>query len=386
MKSVLSKAFVCLLILGAALAIFFILKFSKKEVVAEPVEVYLPKVKVVQARAEPFQLFVAVNGVVRPARETIIIPQVSGRIVSLSSSFFEGNRFNKGEELLSLEKIDFQSVLSLRLSDLAQAELLYEQELAHREQAIRDWERSGREGELSPLVARVPQLNQAKARLQSAKDAAALARENIKRTTITAPYAGRVLEKKVDLGQFVSAGVTNLARIYDDSKLEVALSLSDQEFNRLGIPYDYERSASSFPAVKVEFQSTMSKDDTVWSGHLDRISATMDAQTQLLQVVAVIDPEASSGQRSLKPGEFVSAKIYGKQLEDVYILPAVSLVGLSEIRVVDAENVLRKKSITIAQVVGDQVVVVGGIQEGDQVSVTPLDLNQADMKVDIDRL
>ena len=72
------------------------------------------------------------------------------------------------------------------------------QEQARAEQALTDWQRLGQAGDPpSDLVLRKPQLQAARARVASARSALAKARLDLERTTIVAPFSGRVLRQVV---------------------------------------------------------------------------------------------------------------------------------------------------------------------------------------------
>ena len=69
---------------------------------------------------------------------------------------------------------------------------------------------------LNDLFLRKPQLESAKANFKAAQSQLSLAKLNLSRTKVNLPYDVLILEKFVDLGQFVSIGLP-LADIYDSS-------------------------------------------------------------------------------------------------------------------------------------------------------------------------
>jgi multidrug resistance efflux pump len=77
-----------------------------------------------------------------------------------------------------------------------------------------EWESLGGDpGKPNELAVREPQLAQARALLASAKAGLEEAERNLARCEIRAPFAGRVGEKTIDAGQYVTRG-TAVARIY----------------------------------------------------------------------------------------------------------------------------------------------------------------------------
>ena len=85
--------------------------------------------------------------------------------------------------------------------------------------ARREWAELGR-GDPNALTLRQPQLEEARAAVAAAEAALDRARRDIDRAAITAPYAGRVQSKDVDIGQFVTKG-TPVARIYAVDSAEI---------------------------------------------------------------------------------------------------------------------------------------------------------------------
>ena len=69
-----------------------------------------------------------------------------------------------------------------------------------------EWEDLGKGAEASSLVLRQPQIAFAEASLEAAKASLEQARRNLKKTEIKAPFTGRVRQKSVDIGQYVSPG------------------------------------------------------------------------------------------------------------------------------------------------------------------------------------
>ena len=91
------------------------------------------------------------------------------------------------------------------LTVVAQARLRLAQEEAEARVAQKEWEELGG-GDASPLTLREPQLEEARAAVAAAEANLETAERNLERTEIRAPYAGRIRNESVDLGQFVTRG------------------------------------------------------------------------------------------------------------------------------------------------------------------------------------
>ena len=72
---------------------------EKQPVVIEP-----PLVRVIEAAAAPQRLTITAEGTVRPRTESQIVPEVSGKVTWVSDSLAVGGFFNKGDELLKIDR------------------------------------------------------------------------------------------------------------------------------------------------------------------------------------------------------------------------------------------------------------------------------------------
>ena len=152
-----------------------------------------------------------------------------GQIVAVSDSFREGGFFDQGDELLRIDPRDYEIAVTVAEAELASAKAALAEEQARARIAERDWQQFGGDrSAASRTMLREPQLAAAQAAVKAAAAQLARARLDLERTRITAPYAGRVLEQNVDIGQYVTTG-TELARIYATDYAEVRLPLTPRQ-------------------------------------------------------------------------------------------------------------------------------------------------------------
>jgi RND family efflux transporter MFP subunit len=347
---------VALLLLGAAGA--FLLIHSRSAPETRLPTVVVPLVRVLEVQPADLQLTVASQGSVQPRVESVLAAEVSGRIVEVSPAFVAGGRFDRGDLLLRLEDLDFRQAVVQAESALARSRLALERERAEAEVALREWEELGR-GEASPLTRREPQLADAEAAVRAAEAALARARRDLGRATVRAPYAGRLRDKHVDLGQFVNRG-TPLARIYGVDAVEIPLPVPDEELAFLELPR-----GGSGPAVRLsaDFGGTTRH----WSGRIVRTAGAIDPATRMLPLIARVD-----GAPELTPGLFVQAKIEGITTEGVVALPREVLRDDGRLLVVDDEDRLRFREVEILRLTDREVLVRSGLAAGERVCASPL--------------
>lgn len=324
-----------------------------------------------------YQVMVTADGTVRPRTTSTLIPQVPGRVIEVSPSFREGGFFERGDILLRIEPRDFELALASAEAQVAQASAAMEQELALAEVVKGDWESLGKKA--PDLGLRKPQIAAARAALLSAQSQLERARVDLDRTMIRAPYAGRVLEQNVDIGQFVSVG-TMLARIYAIDYVEIRLPLSNRQLEYVRLPERFRDDGNvtnqDGPAVTV--QAVVGHTTYSWDGRIVRAEGAIDTQSRQLYVVAQVDDPYARGPEGRPPlriGQFVTASIQGELLKDVIVIPRLALREGGEVLLVDERNVLQRKSVSVLWSDEDQVVIGQGLVEGDVLTLTAVSVS-----------
>ncbi|MDF2177225.1 efflux RND transporter periplasmic adaptor subunit [Aliiglaciecola sp. CAU 1673] len=305
------------------------------------------------------------QGTVLPKYETTLSSQVSGKIMSLSPNFIEGGMFKKGDVLLMLEQDDYLTALKTAEAELARAKAAYEEEEARGKVAAEEW-KSVKNSVAPELGLRKPQLAKEKANVLAAEAQLELAKRNLARTEIRAPYDGMVKSKLVDVGHFVTTG-SQLGVIYGTEVAEVRLPLSDNDLAYLELP-SAEGEASVVLSAKVAGQQMQ------WSGKLVRNEGVVDQQSRVIYaVVEVPDPyarNASSNHLPLKFGRFVKAEIQGNHAEDMVVLPRSVLRLDGSVLVVDTERKLRIREVQVQKADEKFVYIQSGLEQGELVTTS----------------
>lgn len=360
------KKLLPVLILAAATAVTALLVYFKPAPKAVSPERPITSVETLTVHPAATQARIHSQGTLLPRVETELTAEVSGRIIAVSENFEAGAAFAAGDLLLQIDPADYRAAAAARQAELAGAQLTLAQEQALAEQAADDWAAIG-QGEASALTLRAPHMQQAQAQLASAQAALAKAQRDLERCEIRAPYAGRVLSKQVDLGQFISAGPGQaLGRIFATDLGEVRLPITQREAALLDDSFGTEQSVQLY----------LSDEDGAprWSARIDRIEATIDPQSRLLYLVAQLDaPFAPSADRpSLRRGIFLQAQIRGRRIEPAYTLPRYALRGADSVYVLSADNRLSTRTVQIVQSDPERVVISAGLQPGERVATSPI--------------
>lgn len=332
-----------------------------------PVSLYVDKV-----RSERVTVSVGTQGEVRAKTNISLVPQVGGRIVKVSEKFSEGGSFSPGEILIQIEDSDYQLAVTSAEARVAEAAVRLEQEMADARIKAKQWEEWVQDGEPTPLALNKPQVAEAQAKLRAAEADLENARLNLSRTKIQVPFAGRVLERTVGIGQFVGAGTT-LGRVFATDVVEVRLPLTDSQLGELALPIGFVAGKDNAPTVTLK--ARIGSSERNWTGKIVRVNASVDSQTRLVYAIAEVeDPYGSAADQGmpLAVGLFVTADIQGVTPHDALVMPRTALRGDDRVYVIDADNKLQIRTISILSTSPEQVIVTGGISAGEQVVTSPV--------------
>ncbi len=359
----------------AAILIFLVfVKFSPEVEKKELVPNY-PKINVYTVHEEPVRIRVEAQGTVQPRQQTRLTARVSGHIEWVSSKFYEGGNFSKGDVLLRLDPLPYQSALAESKSRLALAESVLLQEQEASKQARQDWESVGL-GKPSELVLRIPQLKKAEADLEAAKIALRMAEDNLSYAEIKAPYTGRVSSKLVDVGQAITAQATVLGEIFSIESMEIPLAIT---LDDLSLIHNNDPQFKASVILTSKVNGTMHS----WNAYLDRTAATVNPRTRMITAYARMEPPFTSDQgMELTPGMFVSALIEGKSLDRAFRIPRAAIQPGNLAYRVKEGNRLESIRIEILRTDSEWAITTNGLEPGDQLCLTPLLFFTEDMQIE----
>ncbi len=317
-------------------------------------------VKAAKLQPSDYTVMLDSRGTVAARTMSTLIPEVPGRIVEISPNLREGGFFEKDEPLMRLDPRDYEAAVTIAGGAVATAKTVLEEEKARAAQALDDWKRLGRTGTPPPLLSRTPQLAEAQAKYDSALAQQEKAARDLERTLLRAPYPGCVMKKMADVGQVVTAG-TKLAEIYAIDFAEVALPLNDRDLAFVDLPESF-RGEKDNPATldtPVKLKATYGGREYSWDAVITRTAGSIDEKSRNLTVIAqVADPcgRKAPDLPPLKVGLFVRAEITGHTLPGVYVLPASSVREGSQVVIIDAENKIHRRSLTVLWRTRDSVI------------------------------
>jgi RND family efflux transporter MFP subunit len=186
---------------------------------------------------------------------------------------------------------------------------------------------------------------------RSAQVALAQARHDLEQTRIVAPFAGRVSERLIQLGETVTAG-KECFRVVDMTPLLARIYFPERELGRVRVGQPATVTIDSRPDRS--FQAKVSLVNPV----VDRGSGTFK-----------VTLEVHDSEGVLKPGSFARAQIRTGEFDDALVLPRRAMLeedGESYVYVAKGDTVARV-GVRLGAVAGDSAQVLAGLVPGDRV-------------------
>ena len=373
------------LLAGTTIAIFlFYGKPAPQQGVVASAPVAL--VDVMTVMPESLALNVNTQGSVQPRREIDMVAQVSGEVVSVAPFYAEGGFFEASATLVEIDDRDYQFGLMRAEARVADAAQILATEEGRARQAQREWRDLG-DKSANALFLRKPQLASAQAALAAATAERDQALLDIERTHIAPPFAGRILETFVDLGQYITPG-TPVARIYSTDAVEVRLPLTDRQVSLLELPLNYQAADAPSLRVPVRLSGRFGGEIWHWQGFITRTDARIDVNSRVVYAVAEVeDPFNRTPAKEPRPpliiGQFVEASIAGKTVDNVVLLPQRALRPQNQVWLVDQQSRLRIITVEVLQSNHEMVAVRGDFGARASVVVSALAIALPGMQLSV---
>lgn len=352
---------------------YLVLTAQKPELKKIKPPVPKPMVRTINVTQGPQVVNIKGEGTVQPLREIQLIPQVSGKVVFMSEALVNGGQFRKGDTLLRIDPADYRLAVTLAQAKVKDSEsklkLAEEESAAAREEwRLLHAEDPYKRREPPPLVLKEPQYAAAKAKLAADRADLQKAQLNLERTELKAPFNGRVGEETVDLGQYVSPG-QSLATLYSTEAAEIVVPLEDKYLSWFHVPGFTPGNSKKGSSATV--RATVAGRERTWSGRVVRAEGKLDERTRMVNVVVRVDNPYKT-KPPLAVGLFVAVEISGQTLPQATVIPRSALRQEDVVWVVDNDNRLNFRQVEVATRQQDEVIVKDGLQNGDAVVVSPL--------------
>lgn len=340
------------------LAIFGSTACKKTEKKAEtgplPIEVALPYIKSVTLTEEYPGYLQALNTV-------NLVARVSGALQNVMYS--PGQRVTKGQPLFVIEPTIYKD-------DVQQAEASLGEAKATLDYNKATYERTAQAAKMNAVseiqvIQTKANYDQSIAAVKNAEAQLQTAKTNLGYCYISAPFTGRVSKNQFDPGNYLSAASSpTLATIYQDDKVYVNFSVSDNQYLNMEIkknrPKDME--------MMSELTIIPNAEDNIpaFKARLDYFAPNIDISTGTINMRGLIENKDGL----LRDGLYVKVVLPYAQKEDAVIIPDASIgtdqLGHFVYVVNDSSKVVYRK-VEPGQLINDSLRIINmGLQKNDR--------------------
>ncbi|MBN2375382.1 MAG: HlyD family efflux transporter periplasmic adaptor subunit [Sedimentisphaerales bacterium] len=337
-------------------------------------------VEVVKLKRGDYKVEVKAMGLVIPAREIDLKPQVSGKITQINPELLPGGIFQTGQSLMRIEPADYELQVEQRQYEVDNAQNNLKLEQGNQTIAQQEFELLGDviDNDDKDLVLRQPQLLSLQNSLQAAQAQLKQANLDLDRTHITAPFNCIIKEKYVDLGATVQP-TTTLVTLTGIDEYWIELQVFVDQLKWIKIP---RKSSEPGSPVRI-FNPTVWGEDSFREGKVLRLGSSLETSGNLgtsgrlaKLLVSVKDPLALSNKNKqaepLLIGSYVHGVIECENLTSVIKLNRELLRDGDKVWLCTADNTLKIHPVKIVFGAKDYVLISDGINPDSQVIVTDI--------------
>lgn len=328
-----------------------------------------PAVTVIALRSEAVPMVAELPGRTSPYLIAELRPQVTGIVTE--RSFNEGSEVKAGQVLYRIDPAPYQAAYDSARAALARAEANAQvaRIKAERHAGLVKIEAVSKQANDDAQAA----LKQAQAEVAVARAALDKARIDLDYTRLKSPISGRIGRSAVTPGALVTASQAQaLATVQQLDPIHVDLTQSSAEMLRLRGEIAAGRLQ---PGAKGEVPVTLILEDGseyAAAGHLTLSEVTVDEGTGSVTLRA----KFANPDGVLLPGMYVRARLPQGMRGEAILVPHKALArdprGDALVMVVDADGKVAARPVQVAQSIGSDWVVTGGVKAGERIIVEGL--------------
>lgn len=275
-------------------------------------------------------------GVVESENSVNLSFQVNGNVNKVY--VVEGQSVQKGQLLASLDRTSFQNLYTSAKAALDQAEDAFErQTMLYENNSL-------------PEIRYVD----IKTKLEQARSAEQIAKKSLEDCNLYAPFSGVIGTKSIDIGTNVLPGI-QVMTLMNISSVKVKIAIPENNISAVQIGDDCKVRISAMD--NEDFEGKVVEKGVV--SH--PVSHTYDIKVQL-----------DNPAKKIMPGMVCKAYLIGNHGKGILIpLKAIQIDFSSKnyVWVINPENKAERKAVTIGDLIGNDVLVTSGINDGDNVVV-----------------
>jgi len=366
-----------LILIFAGLAAAYYISFPEKTKQQEQEKNNVVLVETQNITLGNYPVKIEVMGQVRAAREAALQAQISGEVIEVSPEFIPGGSFKKGDVILKIDPSEYDLDVQMKQAALNQSRAALtiekgQQSIAKEELKILQ-NTTGRKLNGTDLALRKPQMEQANADIAAAQASLDMAKLNLSRTTLTAPFNALVTARNTNVGNVISLQETLATLVSTDEYwINIEVPVNDMHW---------------LDAQNTKAVISLNNDRAARDGSLLKIVGTINSQSRLADIIVrVPDPlgltQENESTSPLIIGDFVPVTLIGKSLINAVRLPQ-SYIRDGQTLWIMRDGKLVTQPVSIDYTDRTYAYISSGLNEGDQIItsniITPV--NGMDIKV-----
>lgn len=276
-----------------------------------------------------------ISGSIEANESVVLRSEVSGLVTGIF--FKEGSNVNKGAVLVKINDRDIQAQLR---------DALTKQELA-----------ATNENRAKQLLQKgaisQEEYDTALAGLKSLQAQAALIRAQLAKTSLIAPFSGKIGLRSISVGDYLTSS-TVIANLLSTNPIKVNFSVPERYVGQI--------------KMNSEISFTTDASGKVYKGKVFAIEPGINQQTRTLQIKALA-PNASS---ELIPGSFAKIKLALSTLPNAILIPTQAIIPVLKGKMVYISKDGKAKQVKVeaGTRTADRIVITSGLSVGDTVLTT----------------
>jgi membrane fusion protein (multidrug efflux system) len=301
-------------------------------------------------KTQDFSNTISLSGSIEANEQIEIHSEVSGIVESIS--FSEGSQVNKGQVLLKVNDIELRAQLaqaktkeSLASENERRAKLLLQKEAISQEE-----------------------YDIASADYRTAKSQTQLIQAQIGKTSVRAPFSGKVGLRTISPGTYVTP-TTLIANLVNTNPLKITFSIPEKYASEI------------VKGAQITF--TVPNRSEKFNAKIYALEPSIELATRTLKIRALT--ENSNGK--LLPGTFATIELPLRNIKEAIIIPTEAIVPIQDGKKVFIANNGKAKEIKVATLArtDKDVVITSGLKAGDTLLTSGMMSlkDEADIKVKI---
>ncbi|MER2600769.1 MAG: efflux RND transporter periplasmic adaptor subunit [Candidatus Competibacter phosphatis] len=290
-------------------------------------------VKAAPATHATLNVEVTAVGTLRADETVMVRPEIAGRVATIH--FREGQKIRQGEPLATLDQEEYQAQLASSAAQLALEQSSYRR--------LQDMDRQ--------QLTSQQNLDEAKAKLDTARAQQELNRVRLSKTVIRAPFDGMIGLRKISPGAYVKPG-DDIVALESLGAMKLDFRVPETYLARLAVDQRLTARVDAYPEQSFE-------------GTIYAIEPALDEETRTVLLRARLP----NPHNQLRPGLFARVSLILERRENALVVPEQAIVPVGQTtfvyRVVDGKAVMTPVKLGLRR--PGLVEILEGLSAGDLV-------------------